>query len=145
MHNNIFKNKKATNQSLYKYKQAYFSEISSTGVVISKKKINTYSLVLKERHVSLVPHMILIRLNKLPIKGAMTFFWIKPFYKYIVMPLFWTFLCTKNNQSVYLVDMSLFRTNTLNKCRVMPLITLNTQPKCATITLSTYMPLFRPY
>ena len=35
-----------------------------------------------------VPHMTLIRPNTLPIKGAMTLFWIKPFYKCIVMPLF---------------------------------------------------------
>ena len=47
-----------------------------------------YSLVLKERRMSLVPHMTLIRPNTLPIKGAMTLFWIKPFYKCIVMPLF---------------------------------------------------------
>ena len=88
MHNNIFKNKKATNQSLYKYKQAYFSEISSTGVLRSKKKniFNTYSLVLNERHASLFPHMTL-RIKE-PIKGVITLFRIKPFFKCIVMPLF---------------------------------------------------------
>ena len=109
--------------------------------------IALYSLVLKERHVSLVPHMTLIRPNTLPIKGAMTLFWIKPFYKCIVMPLFriipkfWDdFVYWK--QPVCL-DMSLFRINTLTKCRVMPLITPNTQPKCATITLFPHMPLFR--
>ena len=47
-----------------------------------------YSLVLKERRVSLVLHMTLIRPNTLPMKGAMTLLWIKPFYKCIVMPLF---------------------------------------------------------
>ena len=46
-----------------------------------------YSLVLKERHMSLVLHMTLIRPNTLPIKAAMILFWIKPYYKCIVMPL----------------------------------------------------------
>ena len=109
--------------------------------------IKVYSLVLKERHVSLVPHMTLIRPNTLPIKGAMTLFWINPFCKCIVMPLFriipkfWEdFVYWK--QPVCL-DMSLFRINTLSKCIVMPLIKPNTQPKCATITLFPHMPLFR--
>ena len=56
--------KKATNQSLYKYKQAYFSEISRVLIdrcskIQEKRYSNTYSLVLKEKHVSLVPHMTL--------------------------------------------------------------------------------------
>ena len=61
-----------------------------------------YSLVLKWRHVSLVLQMNIIRPNTLLIKGAMTVFWIKPFYKCIVMPLFRDemILCTENNQSV---------------------------------------------
>ena len=50
-----------------------------------------------------------------------------------IIPKFWDdFVYWK--QPVCL-DMSLFRINTLTKCRVMPLITPNTQPKCATITL----------
>ena len=50
--------------------------------------VTDYSLVLKGRHVSVVRHMNLIRPNTLLIKGAMTLFWTKPFYKFIVMPLF---------------------------------------------------------
>ena len=96
---------------------------------------------------SLVPHMTLIRPNTLPIKGAMTLFWIKPFYKCIVMPLF-RIIPKFWDDFVYwklpvCLDMSLFRINTLTKWRVMPLITPNTQPKCATITLFPHMPLFR--
>ena len=81
-----------------------------------------------------------------PIKGAMTLFSLNPFCKCIVMPnfrivpKFWGDFFTENDQSV--LDKSLFKINTLTKCRVMPLIAPNTQPKCATVTLFPHMPLF---
>ena len=81
----------------------------------------------------------------------MTLFCIKPFYKCIGVPLFriipkfWVdFVCVLKTTSLYRHVMYIFRISTLTKCRVMPLITPNTQPQCATITLFQHASLSAP-